>query len=336
MKGLEGFRKKVRKLYAQPEAESFDVLEFRDGRVFERYSKPQRIDNEPVGRVWSFRDITERKQAEEELKQYRAHLEELVEARTTELSAANKKLLELDRLKSMFIASMSHELRTPLNSIIGFTGMTLQGMSGELNDEQKDNLTRAYFSAMHLLGLITDIIDISKIEAGRIEAYPEETSIREVVDDAVATIEPQLRDKGLTLKIDVSPGMDLNTDRKRLLQCLINLLSNAVKYTEHGGIIVASQVAGGQVILSVSDTGIGIAEKDFPRLFEPFERLDTHLRLKAGGTGLGLYLTKKLVTGVLRGRISVNSIEGQGSTFAIHIPRDIREPEKAVSKGDKL
>ncbi len=143
------------------------------------------------------RDITERKRAEDELKQHRAHLEEMVEARTGELSAANKKLKELDRLKSMFIASMSHELRTPLNSIIGFTGMTLQGMSGELNDEQKDNLTRAYFSAKHLLSLITDVIDISKIEAGRVEAYPEVFFLREVVDDAIATIRTPVKRQGI-------------------------------------------------------------------------------------------------------------------------------------------
>ncbi len=275
------------------------------------------------------RDITERKRAEAELKQHRAHLEEMVEARTGELSAANKKLKELDRLKSMFIASMSHELRTPLNSIIGFTGMTLQGMSGELNDEQKDNLTRAYFSARHLLSLITDVIDISKIEAGRIEAFPEEFSLREVVDDAIATIAPQLKDKGLTLEVDVPPDMSLNTDRKRLLQCLINFLSNAVKFTEAGRIVVASRKHDGQVFLSVSDTGIGIAEKDIHRLFEPFERLETRLRVKAGGTGLGLYLTKKLAMDVLNGDVSLESIEGQGSTFTIRIPGDIRQAQKA-------
>jgi PAS domain S-box-containing protein len=270
------------------------------------------------------RNITERKKTEAELEKHRLHLEDMVEIRTSELSAANKKLKELDTLKSMFIASMSHELRTPLNSIIGFTGMTLQGMSGELNEEQKDNLTRAYFSARHLLDLITDVIDISKIEAGRVEAFPEEFSIREAVDDAVATVGPQLKDKGLALEVDVPADIRVNTDRKRLLQCLINFLSNAVKFTESGRITVVSRVTDKQVSLSVSDTGIGIGEKDIPRLFEPFERLETHLRVKAGGTGLGLYLTKKLVTDILRGSISVQSAVGQGSTFTIGIPRDIR------------
>jgi PAS domain S-box-containing protein len=273
-------------------------------------------------------DITERRRAEQELEQHREHLQELVEMRTSDLSIANKKLKELDRLKSMFIASMSHELRTPLNSIIGFTGMTLQGMSGELNDEQKDNLNRAFFSAKHLLALITDVIDISKIEAGRVEVFPEAFSLREVVDDALANIEPQLKDRGLGLEVDVSHAAKLYTDKRRLLQCLINLLSNAVKYSEHGMITVTSLIDNEQAVLSVVDTGIGIAEKEMTKLFEPFERLDTHLRVKAGGTGLGLYLTKKLVTDVLQGSISVTSIEGQGSTFIITVPMDISTLQK--------
>jgi PAS domain S-box-containing protein len=276
----------------------------------------------------AFEDVTRRRKAEEELKQYHVHLEELVEARTSELSAANTKLKELDRLKSMFIASMSHELRTPLNSIIGFTGMTLQGMSGELNDEQKDNLTRAYHSAKHLLDLISDVIDISKIEAGRVEAYPEGFFLRKLVDDAVATVVPQLRDKALTIEVDVPPDTYLTTDRRRLLQCLINFLSNAVKFSDSGRVIVASRKTDGLVSLSVSDTGIGIAGEDIHRLFEPFERLETRLRVKAGGTGLGLYLTKKLAIDVLRGDVSVESIEGQGSTFTITFPEDIGQTGK--------
>ena len=294
----------------------------------------QRFSAAPIeidGRTYllsAFADVTRQRKAEEELKQYHVHLEELVEERTSELSEANRKLKELDRLKSMFIASMSHELRTPLNSIIGFTGMTLQGMSGELNDEQKDNLTRAYHSAKHLLDLISDVIDISKIEAGRVEAYPEGFSLRKMVDDAVATVVPQLKDKALTIEVDVPPDTFLTTDRRRLLQCLINFLSNAVKFSESGRVIVASRKTDGLVSLSVSDTGIGIAGEDIHRLFEPFERLETRLRVKAGGTGLGLYLTKKLAIEVLRGDVSVESIEGQGSTFTITFPEDIGQTGK--------
>lgn len=275
--------------------------------------------------IGTVHDITDRKLADAALRRAHEELEQKVIERTRELSEANMRLQELDRLKSMFIASMSHELRTPLNSIIGFTDMTLQGLSGELNSEQKDNISRVYQSAKHLLSLISDIIDISKIEAGRVEVYSEEFPLREMIDDAVVTIEPQLKEKGLTLEVGVLPDTMLNTDRKRLLQCLINFLSNAVKFTESGGITVVSQATDEKVSLSVSDTGIGIAEKDIPRLFEPFERLETRLKVKAGGTGLGLYLTKRIAADILRGNISVRSTEGLGSTFTIIIPRDIQE-----------
>lgn len=307
-------------------------------------------------------DITERKQTEAELEKYRLHLEELVNERTAdleaktnelersqkalrslladineakkELEAANERLKELDRLKSMFIASMSHELRTPLNSIIGFTGMTLQGLSGELNDEQKDNLARVYQSAKHLLALITDVIDISKIEAGRLDLFPEKVSLKNIIDEALATVEPQLKEKRLTLAVDVPADVMLNTDRKRLLQCLINLLSNGVKFTEKGGITITARERTTDVEISVADTGIGIAEKDMPKLFEAFERLDTHLRVKAGGTGLGLYLTKKLTTDILKGSITVQSMEGQGSTFTLRVLRDLHQISDSDKTGD--
>lgn len=261
------------------------------------------------------------------------------------LSEANKNLKKLDQLKSMFIASMSHELRTPLNSIIGFTGVIVQGMTGPLNDKQKDHLTRVYNSARHLLSLITDVIDISKIEAGRIDVYPEDMLLSEIVDEAVINIEPQLKAKQLKLLRYIPRDLKLHTDRKRLLQCIINYLSNAVKFTESGSITVTAGRCGSRpleeisqrpsegipeqdcgensderVEILVTDTGIGIPEQDHSRLFEAFERLDSHLRIKAGGTGLGLYLTRKLVTEILGGDIVFQSEAGRGSTFGLVIP----------------
>lgn len=275
-------------------------------------------------------DITAIKTAEEELKTHREHLEELVKERTQQLEKAksdlersNLKLQELDRLKSMFIASMSHELRTPLNSIIGFIGMTLKGLSGELNEEQRDNLSRAYRSAQHLLALITDVIDISKIEAGRLDSFPEIVSLKEIVDRSITAILPQLNEKRLTLTVDMPTDIKLNTDKKRLLQCLINLLSNSIKYTEKGGITVTIQKANSDIDIVVNDTGIGIDEKDIARVFQPFERLDSHLQIKAGGTGLGLYVTKKIADEILKGNISVQSAKGYGSTFSLRIPVDL-------------
>lgn len=283
-------------------------------------------------------DITERIKLEKELNRHREHLEELVVERTkhierlnAELKEANKRLQELDRLKSMFIASMSHELRTPLNSIIGFIGMTLQGLSGELNEEQKDNLERAYRSAKHLLSLISDIIDISKIEAGKIDSFIEEVSLKDTIKDAIKVIEPLLKDNKLYLKFNLTKDIKLYTDKKRLLQCMINLLSNGAKYTESGGITIKVKKNNENINIFVIDTGIGISEKDMPKLFEAFERIDTHLRFKAGGTGLGLYLTRKIVKEILKGDISVKSKEGKGSTFILMIPKDLKKHYEPTS-----
>ena len=265
--------------------------------------------------LWNYRlkmEVDQRKAAEGKLQHY-----------TVELEKANVHLSSLDKLKSMFIASMSHELRTPLNSIIGFTGVLLQGMTGELNERQRDQLTRVYRSSKHLLALISDVIDISKIEAGRADVFPREFVLGELVDEAVENVTPLVGGKEIEIELDVSVDLELMTDRKRLLQVLINFLSNAVKYTEVGTVHVRAFGENGQLVLRVSDTGIGIGEKDKEKLFEAFERLDSHLRVKAGGTGLGLYLTRKLVTELLGGTIIFESELNKGSTFGLRIPLDI-------------
>ena len=260
--------------------------------------------------------------------QRRLAIEERLQHYTEELESANEKLTQLDQLKSMFIATMSHELRTPLNSIIGFTGIILQGMSGELNHKQKDHLGRVYGSAKHLLSLITDIIDIAKIEAGRIDVFLEDVALAEVVAEAVDTVKPHLEKKGLTLHVD-APDIHLRTDRKRLLQCVINYLSNAVKYTEKGEIRIAAREEDGRVEVLVRDTGVGIKPEDMPRLFEAFERMESKLKIKAGGTGLGLYLTKKLATDILHGTVAAESRPGVGSVFRLALPKEYPAAEPA-------
>ncbi len=245
----------------------------------------------------------------------------------TALALANVRLKELDQLKSMFVASMSHELRTPLNSIIGFTGVLLQGMVGELNSQQRDHLGRVNRSARHLLSLISDVIDISKIEAGKIEAFVEEFTLDGVINEAVESVEAQVKGKGLTLEVNVAPGVRLNTDRKRLLQCILNFLSNAAKFTEAGGISVAAREIEGEVEITVSDTGIGISEQDQAKLFEPFVRLDSHLRTRTLGTGLGLHLTRKLATELLGGSVAVQSQLGRGSTFTLRLPKQLKQQQ---------
>lgn len=236
-----------------------------------------------------------------------------------ELEAANLKLKELDRLKSMFIASMSHELRTPLNSIIGFSSILIDEWLGPLNPEQKMNQATILKNGKHLLALINDVIDISKVEAGMIESISEEFDLDEVIGEAVATISEEANTKGLTLNVAPS-RIRLTSDRRRLLQCLINLISNAVKFTDQGSITVeVAQPTDDQVALSIQDTGIGISADDQDRLFAPFMRLNP-LNGKYPGTGLGLYLSRKLTTEVLAGDLTVASAPGRGSTFTITIP----------------
>jgi signal transduction histidine kinase len=256
-------------------------------------------------------DITSQKKAEAELAD-----------RTEELSEANIRLKELDKLKSMFIASMSHELRTPLNSIIGFTGLILQGISGKINHEAREDLQIVYDSSKHLLSLINDVIDISKIESERIEVYFEEMKLDEVLKDVVTIVSKDAKEKKLEIKIVSPKGLSLISDRKRLFQCALNLMSNAVKFTQKGSIELKAVKKAGILEISVTDTGIGMKKKDLPKLFTSFTRLNSPLKEKTSGTGLGLYLTKKMMKSVFNGDIKVESRYGKGSVFTLIIPLD--------------
>jgi PAS domain S-box-containing protein len=280
-------------------------------------------DGKPFEMVGTVQDITERKLSEEALRKAHDELEDKVKARTKELNEANLHLKELDRLKSMFIASMSHELRTPLNSIIGFTGIILQGMAGEINDEQREQLEMVYGSAKHLLNLISDVIDISRIEAGKVETSVEEFKLDEIIKGAVLILKNQINSKGINLKLSIPDDLNMRTDKRRLLQCIINYLSNAVKFTEKGEISIKAKESDNMVEIMVKDTGIGIKEKDIPKLFKSFIRLDSPLKMRTSGTGLGLYLTKKLANEVLSGSVSVNSSYGKGSTFILNVSREL-------------
>ncbi len=255
------------------------------------------------------REVTDRKRAEENVKKYAEQLEQ-----------ANIRLQEIDRLKSVFLASMSHELRTPLNSIIGFTGIILQGMSGEINEEQRKQLTMVKNSANHLLSLINDLLDVSKIEAGKVELSLEEFSLDDVVREVVENFSPAVSEKGLELTKEVPEGVTLSSDRRRVKQVLMNLVSNAVKFTDQGSVKIVTTVPGdGNLEIRVIDTGGGIKQEDMDKLFQPFQQIDVSLTKKHEGTGLGLYLTKRLVT-LLGGDISARSEYGRGSEFTFTIP----------------
>lgn len=269
-------------------------------------------------------DITAQKLAEQELATYRDHLERLVKERTAELEMAKERAEAADRIKSAFLATMSHELRTPLNSIIGFTGIILQGIVGPLNDEQKKQLGMVRGSAQHLLSLINDVLDISKIEAGQLQITHEDFDLREALEKTVASVRPLAEKKGLTLSCTISDGIDMiPADRRRVEQVLLNLISNAVKFTEQGSVMVECKSDGDRVRISVTDTGIGIRPEDLDTIFQDFRQVDSGMTRKYEGTGLGLSISKRLVN-LMGGQIQVESRWGSGSTFSFSLPRERR------------
>jgi len=255
----------------------------------------------------NIRDITERKTKEKALNRM-----------TEEVRAANLRLKDLDHLKSLFIASMSHELRTPLNSIIGFTGIMVKGMAGEINPEQKKQLGMVQDSARHLLALINDLIDFSRIEAGKIEANVSTFDLVDVLREIRNTIGTVAAEQGLILNIEIPGPILVTSDDRRIKQIILNLVSNAIKFSDEGRIDVTVQQKGEIVEVSVSDTGIGIRPEDLAQLFRPFVRVMVPGR-HTEGTGFGLYLSKKIAR-FLGGDIAGKSEMHKGSVFTFSFP----------------
>jgi signal transduction histidine kinase len=249
-----------------------------------------------------------------------------------EIQEKNQQLETASRHKSQFLANMSHELRTPLNAIIGFTRLVLRKTEGHIAPLQKENLQKVLVSSEHLLNLINGVLDLSKVEAGRMEVFAETFKLDEVVRIAVSTVEPMLKDGRVRLVTEIAPEMpQLHTDRDKLKQSLLNLLSNAAKFTEKGQIKVSAWPENGSLKLVVSDTGIGMTPEALKVIFDEFRQADMSTTRKYGGTGLGLALVKKFVE-LMGGAIAAESEAGKGSKFTVTLPIDYR-PQPGGTNG---
>lgn len=287
--------------------------------------------------------LRERAIAEQKIQEYNRTLTEKISARTHEINAANAELFRqvvdrqrmLDELrrakdtaeaasqaKSAFMASMSHELRTPLNAIIGYTEIMLAGMAGELSDEQVFYEERVLRNAQDLLTLINQVLDFSKMDAGRVEIVPQPLEVRPWLEDLVTQYLVLARAKGLAMQVNVHPAMpqEIMSDPDKLKQIAVNLLSNAIRFTQRGeisfGIYPDSPTTW---VLEVRDTGVGIAPHDLDRIFEDFTQLPAPRGGKADGTGLGLAIVRRLVT-LMHGEVKVTSQLGKGSAFTVRLP----------------
>ena len=289
-------------LYTDPEVITSDLLEFRDGRVFERYSQPQKISGKSEGRVWSFRDITLRKKAE------------------AELIAAKEKAEESDRLKTAFLHNVSHEIRTPMNAIIGFSALLNEPDTSEA--ERRQFIDIIFQSGSQLLSIINDIVDIANVESGQVKVNIKPMDLNQ----ALRNLDEQFsyKEQPDVISIELTTGLpDENTmiltDSTKLIQVLSNLINNATKFTREGNINFGYTQRDGSLEFFVKDTGIGIPPEHHEKIFERFFQIDNISARKFGGTGLGLSICKAYVE-LLGGRIWVSSRPGEGTEFYFTIP----------------
>jgi PAS domain S-box-containing protein len=299
----ESFLRNLEEIVVRSPTERTDLLELADGRVVEQFTRVQQLEGSVFGRVWSYRDVTERARSE-------AALREAKEA----AEAAN-------RAKSEFLAVMSHELRTPLNAIGGYVELIQLGIRGPLTDQQRQDLERIQKSQRHLLGLINEVLNYARIETGRVQYDMDHVSVAEALRGAESLIAPQVCDRKMKLEVARCPrDVFVMADAEKLRQILLNLLSNALKFTQPGGdIAIECECSADRVRLTIADSGIGIPAERLQDIFEPFIQVRADLTRTSDGAGLGLAISRDLARG-MGGDLLVESTVGVGSRFTLELP----------------